>query len=85
MSLGAGARLWTLVDALHVGDPNQARISRLGANSCADTQMLENPPGPAAAERYRAEAMAVDGDTIYLYLPGTGIVTHEFAPTFTCP
>jgi len=83
-SLGRGGVLWTLVDAIHVGDPNEARISRLAAGTCADSETLVNPPGPGAFEGYRAEAMAVDGDTLYLQVPGTGIVTHVFAPTFTC-
>jgi hypothetical protein len=80
-SLGSGGLLWTLVDAIHVGDPNQARISRLKSGSCADSETLESP---AENEAFRAEGLAVDGNTIYLYVPGTGIVTHTFSPTFTC-
>ena len=79
-SLGAGGVLWTLVDAVHTGDPNQARISRL-VGGCADTESMSSP---AEQESFRAEALAVDGNTLYLYVPGTGIVTHTFGPTFTC-
>jgi hypothetical protein len=82
LSLGTGGALWTLVDAVHTGDPNQARISKLGATGCAETEILANPS--AADEGYRAEAMAVDGDTIYLYAPAAGIVTHELVPSSTC-
>jgi hypothetical protein len=84
LSLGAGAALWTLVDAVHTGDPNQARISSLAASGCSDAEILANPS--QAAEGFRAEAMAVDGDTIYLYAPGAGIVIHDFSPSSSgCP
>jgi hypothetical protein len=83
-SLGAGGVLWTLVDAIHTGDPLSAHISRLASGDCADSEALPNPPGPPEPESYRAEALAVDGTTLYLYAPGTGIVTHDFSPTFTC-
>jgi hypothetical protein len=82
LSLGTGGALWTLIDAVHTGDPNQARISRLQASGCTHSEIQANPT--EAAEGYRAEAMAVDGDTIYLYAPGTGIVIHEFSPSSTC-
>jgi hypothetical protein len=80
-SLGNGGALWTLVDAEHTGDPNQARISRLVGGDCADSESL---PSPEEQGGFRAEALAVDGATLYLYVPGTGIVTHTFSPTFTC-
>jgi hypothetical protein len=84
-ALGTGGVLWTLVDSLHAGDPNLAVISRIVDLDCTEEyESLENPPGPAEADRYRAEAMAVDGATVYLYVPGTGIVTHEYAPTHHC-
>lgn len=83
LSLGTGGALWMLVDASHTGDPNEARISRLGASSCIETESLANPT--AATEGYRAEAMAVDGDTIHLFEAGIGIVTHEFIPSSSCP
>jgi hypothetical protein len=82
LSLAAGSRLWTLVDATHTGDPNEARISRLTVGTCADSERLVGPANEF--EDYPAEAMAVDGDTMYLFVPGTGIVTHVFAPTFIC-
>ena len=80
-SLGTGGNLWTLVDALHAGDPNQAIISRLVSGDCADSEAIKSPE---EQEGYAAEALAVDGSTLYLYVRGTGIVTHTFTPTFTC-
>jgi hypothetical protein len=83
-SLAGGGVLWTLTDATHTGDPNEAIISRIVDARCNESEQLPNPPGPAEADRYRAEAMAVDGRTIYLAAPGIGIVTHEFAPSRPC-
>ena len=84
LALGTGGVLWTLVDAIHAGDRNEARISRLASATCADLERLANPPGPGEGEGFRAEALAVDGATIYLFVRGAGIVTHEFAPTSGC-
>jgi hypothetical protein len=83
-SLGSGGILWTLVDAAHADDPNLAIVSRIGGAGCDEFERLENAPGPAQADRYRAEALAVDGRTIYLSAPGIGIVTHEFTPGRPC-
>src|SRR3954451_4773624 len=79
MALGTTATLWTLTDSAHAGDPNAARISRLQA-SCLTWQTLTNPAGPDEADGYPATALAADTRTLYLVVPGTGIVTHEFAP-----
>ncbi len=83
-SLGSGGRLWTLVNASHANDPNMAIVSHVAGPGCGDYERIENPPGPRQAEGFLAEAMAVDGRTIYLHVPGTGIVTHEFIATGTC-
>ncbi len=83
-SLGSGGLLWTLVDASHANDPNMAIVSYVAGPACGDYERIENPPGPRQAEGFLAEAMAVDGRTIYLHVPGTGIVTHEFIATGTC-
>ncbi len=84
MALGSGSTLWTLVDATHTGDPNVAIVSRLLASGCDEFERLTNPAGPGEADRYRAEALAVDGATVYLFVPGTGIVTHDFAAERAC-
>jgi hypothetical protein len=84
-ALGSGGTLWTLVDAIHAGDPNTATISRVLGGDCDEYERLVNAPGPRAeGEDFRAEAMAVDGATIYLYAPDSGIVTHEFVPFRPC-
>ena len=83
-SLGSGGILWTLVDAAHADDPNLAIVSRIAGAGCDEFERLGNAPGPAQADRYRAEALAVDGRTIYLSAPGIGIVTHAFTPSRPC-
>jgi hypothetical protein len=83
VSLGAGGTLWTLVDSQHVGDPNQAIIFRL-AGSCLEHEALANPAGPDQESGFRATGIAVDGGTLYLVVPGAGIVTHAFAPQRPC-
>ena len=83
VSLGTGGALWTLVDAEHVGDPNQAVIFRQ-AGSCLEYETLENAAGPDQETGFRATALAVDGDQLYLVVPGTGIVTRAFAPVRPC-
>lgn len=82
MSLGTGGALWALVDAIHVGDPNQARITRLVAGNCDETESLSN--AMLDDEAYRYDALAVDGTTLMLDAPTIGIVTHPFAPSTTC-
>jgi hypothetical protein len=83
LSLAAGARLWTLVDSLHAGDPNEAAIDRINS-TCADFERIVGPAGPNEQDSYPYEAMAVDGDTVYLFVPGTGIVRHDYVPTSAC-
>ena len=82
--LGTGGALWTLVDASHAGDPNEARVSRLGRDGCEQLERLINPPGPNAENGYVAEALAVDGSTLYLFVRGVGIITHDFMPASAC-
>ena len=42
------------------------------------------PPGPAEGDVFVAEALAVDGATMYLYAPLIGIVAHDFVPLRPC-
>jgi len=74
---------WTLTDATHTGDPNEAIIFRQ-AGDCLQRERLVSAPG---AEAFEAVDLAVDGQTVYLIKPGSGIVTHTFTadPTLTCP
>jgi hypothetical protein len=84
VSLGAGGVLWTLTDAEHAGDPNQALIFRQ-AGSCVQHESLANAAGSDQESGFRATGIAVDGDTLYLVAPGTGIGIHAFAPERACP
>jgi hypothetical protein len=79
MALGTTATLWSLTASSHAGDPNAARISRL-QGSCLTWQTLTNPAGPTEADGYPATALAADAGTLYLVVPGTGVVTHVFVP-----
>jgi hypothetical protein len=83
VALGAGGSLWTLVDAQHAGDPNRAIIFRQ-AGSCLEHETLANAAGPDQETGFRATGIAVDGDTLHLVVPGTGIVTHSFTPQRPC-
>jgi hypothetical protein len=84
LALSAGGSLWSLVDAEHAGDPNQAIIYK-GVNSCLESESLQTPAGPDQESTYQAIDLAVDGTTLYLVVPGTGIVTHDFVPRAICP
>jgi hypothetical protein len=79
LALGTTATVWTLTVSSHAGDPNAARIARL-ADACRTWQTLTNAPGPAEADGYPATALAADGPTLYVVVPATGVVTHDYAP-----
>ncbi len=68
---------WTLTLAQHGGDPNASVIFRM-RRGCLRAQRLErpSPDGPD----FEATDLAVDGAALYLVRPGTGIVSHAFAP-----
>jgi len=84
LSIGARSELWTLVDSEHVGDPNQAIIHRVTGTDCDARESLANAPGPDEESGYRATGMAVDGEDVYLVVPGTGIVRHDFPSNQVC-
>jgi hypothetical protein len=85
MALGTTATLWTLTESSHAGDPNAARISRL-QGTCRTWETIANAAGPAEADGYPFTALAADDTTLYLVVPGTGVVTHEFMPVRpNCP
>ena len=83
LALGTTATLWTLTESSHAGDPNSARIARL-ARGCRTWETMTNPSGPAEAAGFPASALSADGTTVYVVVPGTGIVTHDFAPQVGC-
>jgi hypothetical protein len=78
LSLGSGGTLWVLTDAEHANDPKEAIVFRV-VGDCLRLERMTTPPDGAFA----ATDLAVDGTTLYLLVPGTGIVTHEFAPAAT--
>jgi hypothetical protein len=51
------------------------------AARCDDHETLTAQPGD---QRFPATDLAVDGDTLYLLIPGTGIVSHPFSPERPC-
>jgi hypothetical protein len=83
LSLGTGNALWSLTDSEHVGDPNQAIIRRQ-VGECLETEALATPAGPDEESGYRATDLAVDGDKVYLVVPDTGVVRHDFVPENAC-
>lgn len=78
LALGAGAAQWTLTDAEHAGDPKETLIFRR-AGACTRIETIATPETGSFA----ATGLAVDGATLYLLVPGAGIVTHAFAPAAT--
>ena len=81
LAIGRGGALWALATSEHAGDPNQATILRM-TGKCLEFERLAN-----ASDRetgFRAVDAAVDGGTLYLVAPGTGITTHAFAPERPC-
>lgn len=81
VALGTGGTLWTLTDAEHLDDPKESIIFRL-AGTCERRENIQTP----STGDYAATGIAVDGSTLYLIVPGAGIVTHDFTPgaTPTC-
>lgn len=95
MALGRGGVLWTLRAGEDAGGHYWERISRLGASGC-DAQPLpivmpaydeDNEGGGRTSDPepvLAAEALAVDGDTVYLSTPAGGLVNHRFTPVSAC-
>jgi hypothetical protein len=82
IALGRANVHWTLTNAIHVGDPNEAIIFRQQGD-CLQRERLVSPSG---ADVFLASGLAVDETTMYLVVPGSGIVTHTFTPdpTLAC-
>ena len=75
VALGTGGAQWTLTDAEHLDDPKESIIFRL-VGKCLHRENIQTP----SSGDYAATDLAVDGSTLYLIVPGVGIVTHEFTP-----
>lgn len=83
LSLGRGGALWALTDAEHAGDPNVTVVFR-SIGACVQHESLQTAAGPDQESSFRATDLAVDGAALYLVVPGTGIVRHDFAPEHPC-
>jgi hypothetical protein len=83
MALSADGVLWLLHENAGDDRPSEADLIRL-APGCESVEVLTHAPGPEQRV-LPAAALAVDGTTIYLEVPGTGIVAHDFGPGYTCP
>ncbi len=75
VALGSGGALWTLADAEHLDDPKESIIFRL-TGSCERRENIQTP----SSGDFAATGLAVDGDALYLVVPGAGIVQHAFTP-----
>ena len=62
---------WTLTNASHAGDPNETIIHRR-SGTCSQIERLTSPPDT----EFLATDLAFDRGTLYLLVPGSGIVTH---------
>jgi hypothetical protein len=80
LALGSGGDQWSLTASEHAGDPPQTIVHRLLA-SCDEYEVMTSPPQD---QRFPAIDVAVDGRTVYLVVPGTGIVRHDFVPQRRC-
>ena len=76
IALGRANVHWTLTNASHAGDPDEAIIFRQEGD-CLQRERLVSAP---TAEGFPATYLAVDERTMYLVVPGAGIVSHTFAP-----
>jgi hypothetical protein len=77
LTLAAGGVLWALTDAEHAGDPLQAVVTALDGD-CRRTEVVSSAAG---VETFPATDVAVDAGTLYLLVPGTGVVAHDFSPS----
>jgi len=82
VSLGTNNAMWTLVDSYVTDEPNRANVYKI-SSSCYRFESLINPGGPNQ-QGFPATDLAVDRTTLYLVVPGTGIVKHRFAPQGGC-
>jgi hypothetical protein len=76
VALGTGGAQWTLTNAEHLDDPKESIILRLVGKCLRSRENIQTP----SSSNYAATDLAVDGNTLYLIVPGAGIVTHEFTP-----
>ena len=82
LAIQSSSTWWTLTNASHAGDPNETIITRQ-FNDCSQRERIVSAPDA----EFPATDVAVDGPTLYLLVPGTGIVTHVLAADvpIACP
>ena len=73
---------WTLTNSIHAGDPNETIIFRQ-RRRLLQRERLISPPDATSSWPPTSPSTSA---TLYLLVPGTGIVTHTFTPdpTLTC-
>ena len=76
LAIQSSATHWTLTDASHAGDPDDAIIFR----QTGDCLQLQRLTSAGENGSFLATDVAADGDDLYLLVPGVGIVAHTFTP-----
>jgi hypothetical protein len=79
VAVGPRGVVWSLIDTIVLGSPNNADIYR-SAGECLKRESIMTP----ADQSFAADDVSVAGSMLYLDVPGTGIVTHAFAPESLC-
>jgi len=78
VALGTANTLWALTDAEHLDDPKESVVFRVAAG-CERLERIDTP----STGDFAAGGLAVDGDALYLLVPGVGITQHAFVPAAT--
>jgi len=81
VSLQSTNVLWTLVGSKTVEEPRRVSIVKVLGNCYERETLVGSSADPFA---FPATDLAADGTTLYLVVPGTGIVRHDFAPQGGC-
>jgi hypothetical protein len=82
LAIQSAGTFWTLTNASHAGDPDETIVFRQ-VGTCLQRERLVSPDETG---HFLATDLAADGASLYLLVPGTGIVAHTFTadPTLTC-
>lgn len=81
VSLQSTNVLWTLVGSKTVEEPRRVSLVKVLGNCYERETLVGSSADPFA---FPATDLAADGTTLYLVVPGTGIVRHDFAPQGGC-
>lgn len=76
LAIQSASTHWTLTNSEHAGDPTQTTIFRQ-TGDCLQVQRLI---GASEGAPFLATDIAADGASLYLLVPGVGIVSHAFTP-----